>query len=233
MSKEFTAMRNKFGRTFLRVQDVVEKCQPSMERLKTFLEYSYPNLASRLSTSENIKSVLSLVQEKCSLINVALLEDMVEELELKEAEEHITTYKKEIDTFCQTLSARLCLNETFQVTVSHTRLQCETITFVLDWNPDDYMLDDVRNLLSVAFETLSRRVKVIVIKEGNSVITVCSFPVHLASQLIAKAFKNLKTLKKGFGLLSLTIGYVTVWNEQNRDEVNEINNYNDITLLTI
>ena len=104
------------------------------------------------------------------------------------------------------MSAHLCLNETFQVTVSHNSLQvqCEAITFVLDWNLDDYMFDDVRNLLSVAFETLSHRVKVIVIKEGNSIITVCSFPVQLASQLIAKAFKN---LKPRFGLLRLTIGY--------------------------
>ena len=221
MSSEFTAMRSKFGRMFLRVQDVIKQHHTPIKRLIRFLRYSYPNLASRLSASKRIKDILSLVQEKCSLINVSLLENMIEEFELKEAEKHIKSYKAEINKFCQTISVRLCLNETFQVSVPHTPLKCETITFVVEGNPDEYMLDDVRNLLSATFEILSRSVHVVVIKEGNSIIIKCRFPVHLAMLLIAEAFDNLETLKQRFGLLSLTIGYVTVWNKQNRDEVNK------------
>ena len=222
MSSEFTAMRAKFGRTLLRVQDVIESCQPSIEqRLKRFLKLTYSNFTSRLSASSTIDDIFSLVQEKCSLIDIKLLEEMVKEFELKEAEKHINTYKEEIEKFCQTMSVRLCLNETFQVSVSHTPLKCETATFVLDWNPDEHTLDDVRNLLAATFESLSLTVKVVVIKEGNSIIIKCCFPVHLAMLLIAEAFDNLETLKQRFGLLSLTIGYVTVWNKQNRDEVNK------------
>ena len=155
MSKEFTAMRAKFGRTFLKMQDVIEKYPVCIDRLKTFLEYSYPDLTSQLSVSKCAKDVLSLAQEKCSLIDIKLLEEMTEEFELKEAEKHIKTYKEEIEKFCQTMSVRLCLNETFQVNVPHTPLQCETITFVVEGNPDDYVLDDIRNLLSATFESLS------------------------------------------------------------------------------
>ena len=221
MSSEFTAMRSKFGRMFLRVRHVIKQHHTPIKRLIRFLRYIYPNLASRLSASKKIEDILSLVQEKCSLIDISLLENMIEEFELKEAEKHIKSYKAEINKFCQTMSVRLCLNETFQVSVPHTPLKCETATFVLDWNPDEHMLDDVRNLLSATFESLSLTVKVVVIKEGNSIIIKCCFPVHLAMLLIAEAFDNLETLKQRFGLLSLTIGYVTVWNKQNRDEVNK------------
>ena len=77
------------------------------------------------------------------------------------------------------MSVHLCLKETFQVTVPHTPLQCETITFVLDWNPDEHMLDDVRNLLSATFDSLSLTVKVVVIKESNSIIIKCCFGLGL------------------------------------------------------
>ena len=167
MSSEFTAMRAKFGRTLLRVQDVIENCQFSIERLKRFLKFIYSELTSRLSASSTIDDIFSLVQEKCSLIDIKLLEEIVEEFELKEAEKHISTYKQEVAKFCQTMSVRLCLNETFQVSVPHTPLKCETVTFVLDWNPDKHMLDDVRNLLMATFESLSLTVKIVVIKEDN------------------------------------------------------------------
>ena len=221
MSSEFTAMRTKLGCTFLRVQGAIEKRQPSIERLKRFLKFTHSELTSQLFATSTIDDILSIVQKKCSLIDIKLLEAIVKEFELKEAEKHISTYKEEIVKFCQTMSVHLCLKETFQVTVPHTPLQCETITFVLDWNPDEHMLDDVRNLLSATFESLSLTVKVVVIKESNSIIIKCCFPVHLAMLLIAEAFDNLETLKQRFGLLSLTIGYVTVWNKQNRDEVNK------------
>ena len=231
MSSEFTAIRAQFGIMLYEVQMTIEKSQPPIDHLKLILKYSYPDLTSQLSTSKSFNEVLSLVQEKCSIINVALLEKIVQALKLKEAEKHINTYKEEIDKFCKTLSVRLSLNETFQVSVPHTPLKCETITFVVEGNPDEYMLDDVRNLLSATFEILSRSVHVVVIKEGNSIIIKCCFPVHLAMLLIAEAFDNLETLKQKFGLLSLTIGYVTVWNKQNRDEVNK--NNNKLTILNI
>ena len=72
MSSEFTAMRTKFGRTFLRVQDVIESCQPSIERLKRFLKFRYSELTSQLSATSTIDDILSIVQKKCSLINIKL-----------------------------------------------------------------------------------------------------------------------------------------------------------------
>ena len=217
-------MRAKFGIMLYKIQVVIERHQPPMlDSLKnSFLGYSYPDIASQLSASESINEVLSLVQKKCSLINIKLLQEMVVLLELKEAEEDIKVYKREIEEFCKKMRARFCLNETFQVTVPHIPLKCEAITFVLDLNPDDFMLEDAKNLLSVAFDKLSDKVHFVSMKEDKSITILCIFPVHIAKLLIAKAFDNLETLKQRFGLLSLTIGYVTVWNKQNRDEVNKV-----------
>ena len=224
MNEEFTAMRVKFGIMLCKIQEVIERHQPPMldSLKKSFLRYSYPDIASQLSASESINEVLSLVQKKCSLINIKLLQEMVVVLELTAAEKHINAYKMEIEKFCEQMQARFCLNETFQVSVPHIPLKCEAITFVVDLNPDDFMLEDAKNLLSVAFDKLSNKVLVVSMKEDKSITILCTFPVHIAMLLIAKAFDNLETLKQRFGLLSLTIGYVTVWTKQNRDEVNKV-----------
>ena len=207
-----------------KIQEVIERRQPPMldSLKKSFLSHSYPDIASQLSASKSINEVLSLVQKKCSLINIKLLQEIVVWLELKDAEEHIKAYKRQIKKFCRKMRARLCLNETFQVTVPHIPLKCEAITFVIDLNPDNFTLEDAQNLLSVAFDKLSDKVLVVSMKEDKSITILCTFPVHIAMLLIAKAFDNLETLKQRFGLLSLTIGYVTVWNKQNRDEVNKV-----------
>ena len=182
---DFTEMRAIFGSTFFKVQAVIEKCDLSIECLREFVEYSYPDLALQLSASKSIKEVLCLVQKKCSLIDIKLLEKLVDEFEqLKEAEQHIKTYKEAIDKFCEKMSTRLCLEQ-------FTPLQCETATFVLDWNPDDHMLNDVKDLLAATFDKLSIiNVKIVVIKEGNSAIVECTFPVHvcLAMLVIVTAF---------------------------------------------
>ena len=224
ISSEFTAMRTKFGRTFLRVLDIIEKHRISVEQLKRFIRFTYSDLVSKLTITNTMDDIRSLLQEKCSLLNISLLEDIVEEFELKEAKIHIKGYKAEINDFCQTMSVRLCLNETFQVSAPHPPLKYESITFVVEGNPDNYMLDDVRNLLSSTFEILSRSLHLVVIKEDNSITISCTFPIYLGSQLIARAFKKLQMLRKRFGLLSLVVGYATIWNGQNRDEVNEIIN---------
>ena len=166
MRPEFTAMRAKYGYMFLRVQHVIEKCQPSIDELKRYLQYIYPDLDSRLHLCTSIDNVLSLVQEKCSLINTKLLEAMIKGFEFKEAEEYINTYKEEVARFCQGISVRLCL---YELSLKYTELplRVPTVTFILDWNPDEYMLDDIRQLLCIAFEILNMIVRVVVIKESD------------------------------------------------------------------
>ena len=68
---------------------------------------------------------------------------------------YIVSYTKAIE-FCQNSSIRVCLDEIFLVTMTSPPLKCETVTFVLDWDPDDYTLNDIRTLLSAVFQRLLR-----------------------------------------------------------------------------
>ena len=212
-------MRVRFGRMLCRLRVALESRQHQLRSMKLILQCNYLGLHSRLSVTETVDEVVSLAQGKCSLINISLFDEMIEQIELKEAAEFVKPYKEEIDKFCQKTSIRSCLNETFQLSVPCMPLQCETVTFVLNWNPDDHVLDEVRSLLTAVFESLAYKIKVIFIKGENPVIVICTFPVHIAMLFVSKAFENLELFRKG--LLKFTIGYVTIWDEQNKDEVLE------------
>ena len=99
-------------------------------------------------------------------------------------------------------------------------LKCETAIFVLEWNPDETSLADIKNLLSITFERLNKRVKVIVIKEGNSITVICTFSFNLTALLISKAQETLELVKKE-GLIRMTIGHCIIYDRYKRNEVSE------------
>ena len=216
MQLTFHSMRIKFGTTFNKVQDAVKETPVTAEKLKYYLLDCYPELTPQLShpNINTIDSILDIVKEKCTLIDICILEVIAKRFDIKEVETYIKAYKDAIDEFCRTVSTRLCLQESLEVTKSS--LNCETAKFVLEWDPDKTSLADIENLLSVAFERLNKRVKVIVVGEGNSIIVTCTFPVSLLGPIIAKAQETLELVKKK-GLIKLIIGYYIIYDKE--DEV--------------
>ena len=218
--QEITNIRVKFGTTIVKIGKIFANCGTvSVDDLKEFLKCSYPHLVVEANSCSTVQEVLALIcRRQCTLIDISILEALVNNFEVIDAKIHIESYKSTIAEFCRNISITLALEERFKVPDHSSPLQCETVTFVLDWNPDHYTIEDARCLLSDAFERLSIHVKVIIITEGNSIIITCLFPFDLTGLLIAKATSNLKQLKKK-GLLKLTIGYCTIWN---RDKVHKL-----------
>ena len=212
----FHLMRIKFGTTFNKVRDAIKETPLTAEKLKYYLLDCYPDLTPQLShpSINTIDRILDIIKEKCTLIDIYILEAIAERFDIKEAKTYIKDYKDAIDEFCRTVSTRLCLQESLEVTKSS--LNCETAKFVLEWDPDKTSLADIENLLSVAFERLNKRVKVIVVGKGNSIIVTCTFPVSLLGPIIAKAQETLELVKKK-GLIKLIIGYYIIYDKE--DEV--------------
>ena len=164
---------------------------------------------------------MNVVQKECDLIDITVLRNLVELTKINEAKVHIESHQKAVDEFCETMEVKFALKESFLAKGLSLPLRAETIEVTVDWkiNKDDqHTLYDVKLLLSDALRRLSIYAKLVVIKQSNSIVIICSFPIHLTGLLIAEATSNLKLLKKQ-GLLKLTIGYCTIWNH--RDEVNK------------
>ena len=173
--KKFDEMKVTFGKLIHTVAPLIAKGIPSLQELKTFLRRCYRELKPQLSIAESFDDVIELVEDKCTIINIVCLEAIVDIFNISEAKQHIKEYQAAIDAFCKEVKLSVCENQTF-LTSQSTLLKCETVEFVLEWEPDDYTLTQIRALLTEAFKDLIKRVQIRVIKRGNSVIVTCYAP---------------------------------------------------------
>ena len=189
---------------------VIEKARPKLKNLKELVESCNSELKPKLAECSRVSDVLSLVKEECSLTHFALLEALVKEFNVKEAEKHIEEYKRKLKEFRESTPIALCLKEKFDAMKTHPPLNCETITYVFDWRPDERMLNDITDILS---EMSGKFVKIKYIDTGHSIAITCSFPYSLHGVLVARVMENLQLLKDK-GLIKLTIGYWTIWEKE-------------------
>ena len=221
MSPKFNSMRVKFGTTFNKIRNVIKETSITSEKLKTFLQDCYPDLTPQLAhpSINTLDDVLEIVKVKCTLIDIEILKAIADEINVEEVYVHIKAYEDAIEEFCRTVTTRLSLQESLVVSTS-SPLKCETAKFVLEWDPDKTSLTDIKNLLSVAFEKLNKRVKVIIVTEGNSIVVTCTFPLSMTTLLITKTQETLESVKRR-GLLQLTIGHCTIYDKRQRDKVRD------------
>ncbi|XP_011408461.2 PREDICTED: uncharacterized protein LOC105315485, partial [Amphimedon queenslandica] len=207
---EFVEMRVKFGQTFRKIVKILKTSSSAVEDLSDSIKFSYSYLKPRLTQCHDVSSILELIQEKCSLVNIKLLESIMSELDVKEAVAVIDQYKATVEEFFESVSLRLSLNELFSPIPP---LRCETATIYVAKNVDDCTLHDIEELISLAANRLSKVVTLVVVKMGNSFTITCSFPVLRSESLIATALDNIDSLIER-GVEKLTIGYSTVYDHK-------------------
>ena len=210
----FGSMKSEYAIMFSCVREAITKNSPPLDKLKEYLKDGYSHLKSQIAHSNSIDDVLDVVNNQCTLINISCLEGIVKRFNIKEAEIHIQTYKDAIQSFCKETKASLCLDKSFKVTNTSFHLQCETAIFVLNWDPKDCTLQDIEAILS---ESVEGNVQICVIREGQSIIVTCFFPLNLTALLITSAQETLESVKRR-GLIQLTIGHCTIY-DYRRDKV--------------
>uniref|UniRef100_A0A1X7TXB5 Death domain-containing protein n=1 Tax=Amphimedon queenslandica TaxID=400682 RepID=A0A1X7TXB5_AMPQE len=135
------------------------------------------------------------------------LSPQVEEMEITEATRYIEAYRTDLEEFCNLLSISLCLKERF-ASISH--LQCETVTFIFDWEPEEHVLKDIKDILS----KVSGKLLVIeYIETSTSICVTCSFPFSDVGFTVLRMIENIHILM-GQGLKKLIIGNLTLWRRQ-------------------
>uniref|UniRef100_A0A1X7U2J8 Tyrosine-protein kinase n=1 Tax=Amphimedon queenslandica TaxID=400682 RepID=A0A1X7U2J8_AMPQE len=180
----------------------------------SFLKYGFyygPNLTSAAS----VKDVMKVVRTKCNVINIAPVKEVVSFYNITEAKPLISDYSTKLDEFCNKLKLQFLLDKKLSTS---DFLICETIEFVLDWDPAEHLLNDIRRLMEKAFQGLSRRIIVKSMHKGNSIIIICGAPTHLMNALQLRARDNLTVLQEEFALMQLKIGHCTVYDRTIRNK---------------
>ena len=227
---KFDEIMFRYGAMTSKAQKIIKKNfdLSKLSDMKEFLENSKLFSVHDVQTCDSIEAFLKLVINKCSVLNVSCLKYFFLEFEIAEGSSEIESYVKDLDSFCKDLRNKLIINRPF---FTGQQLRCETITFVLQWDPKETPIDHIRKLLYQAFEDLSDKVHVKLEEEGNSIIVTCYAPHTVMGLLVMKAQKNLDSLKKE-GVLSLSIGYCTLLNHKTSYEVSyEIADLNSLNFF--
>ena len=207
--ENFTSMRMSYGSMFYHVGKIIKQKRCSLKEIKGFLFCcSIEVLSQKIKKCHDISSLLRLIQNECSLTNIALLHSVADEMNITEADEHIKEYKAKLKVFCETLSISLCLKERF-ASISH--LQCQTVTFIFDWEPEEHLLKDIEDLLAKVAS--GKLLNIEYIKRTNSISVTCSFPFSDVGFTVLRMIENIHMLM-GQGLKKLTIGNLTLWRRQ-------------------
>ena len=193
------------------------KIPVSTEELKHFLGHTFPELKPEITHAQSIDAIINIVGGRINIINIAMIESIVKRYDVSEAKDLVTQYKKEIQKFTSEMKLKFVLDKKLSPPISS--LDCETIKFVLDWEPSDHSLDDICQLLKKAFGDSSKRVLVRSIHEGNSIIIICYAPRYLINVLLLEAQANLHVLKKEMNLVQLDVGHFTVYNKKILEKV--------------
>lgn len=215
MSDKFRPIQVSLGLMIYRVHKIIKKAQINVDELKDFIKsFTRHNsdLHESLDTCYDVSSVLRQIEKEVSLTDVTLLNAVIEEFKVTEAEKHIEEYESTLEEFCQSSPLALCQKEKFAAAESVLKqpLRCEEAIYIFDWKPEEKTLKDIKDILS---KSSGRLVKIRFIDTGHSVIVTCTFPYPLLGVFIAKVMENLQLLKDN-DLIKLTIGYWTVWEKE-------------------
>lgn len=83
-----------FARMMYKVSKAIIRKSPPLDELKFLIHFHNCDLKSKLDDCSSVSSVMYLIKEEC---DIELLQIVVEELEVREAERYIEQYKATIE----------------------------------------------------------------------------------------------------------------------------------------
>ncbi|XP_019856617.1 PREDICTED: uncharacterized protein LOC109585109 [Amphimedon queenslandica] len=212
MKKKFKEMRSKFGYTFFRVRHIFysKKSALNIDEMKELIIDLFPDLKSQLSYEVAISELLNVVKGKCSIVDLCPLENLAFQFNIEEAEPIIESFKEEAKDFCKLVSVSLCLDEKLQAVATPSRLLCETVVFVFNWNPDEHTLQDINDVLDELEPLHKCHIQIDKVGTGRSVVVTCYCPAEYTDLLKSAVLEKINMLQ-GKGLKEFAIGNSTVW----------------------
>ena len=206
--KEFQSMRTDLGQLCASTVTLLSKKKVSVSDLKNKLKFSFPEMASGLKECNSLDEVVSdVIRPRVSLVQIDYLEAVFNLFKL--AKGSIQKYKRKVDELCEMVKiayGQSLMDEFGSGTIS----ELESIEFVLDWDENDCLLKDIRDLFHEVVRNYSSRVKVIVIYKGNSIVVKCCVPAHLLP-VITRMIQDSEAILNREKVISVTAGGRTIF----------------------
>ena len=205
--KEFQSMRVALGQLCASTVTLLSQKKVDVAKLKNQLELAFPELGSDLEKCNSSNDVVkNVIRPRVSLVQIDYLEAVFDLFKL--AKRAIQEYNRKVDELYETIKVAYgqLLMEEFDTNTSNL----ESIKFVLDWDENEHLLKDIRDLFNMIVRNYSKRVKVIVVSKGNSIVVECCVPAHLLP-VITRMIQDSEVILNREKVISVIAGGRTIF----------------------
>ena len=213
----FIKLRQKLTKFYLKIKPKLLAKITSKEHLREYLELSYEHLVPLISQADTVDEMLKVVLRECTVTRIQYLEGLVEHFDVTEAKSDVSDYHNDIKKECSELPIQIIQRHHLR-SLQSSRLICNTIKFIVSWEPQEKQLKDIEGVLWKAFEDRAEVVQVDTVKKVNSFAIICYAPHTMMAMLMVRAKDNIDVLIEE-GVMSLFVGYYTVLDHTSREQV--------------
>ena len=200
-------MRVALGQLCASTVTLLSQKKVDVAKLKNQLELAFPELGSDLEKCNSSNDVVkNVIRPRVSLVQIDYLEAVFDLFKL--AKRAIQEYNRKVDELYETIKVAYgqLLMEEFDTNTSNL----ESIKFVLDWDENEHLLKDIRDLFNMIVRNYSKRVKVIVVSKGNSIVVECCVPAHLLP-VITRMIQDSEVILNREKVISVIAGGRTIF----------------------
>ena len=205
--KEFQSMRVALGQLCASTVTLLSQKKFRVSKLKNELEFAFPELGSDLEKYNSLNEVVkNVIRPRVSLVQIDYLEAVFDLFEL--AKRAIQEYNQKVDELYETV--RVAYGQLLMEEFDSNASDLESIKFVLDWDENEHLLKDIRDLFNMIVRNYSKQVKVIVISKGNSIVVECCVPANLLP-VITRMIQDSEAILNREKVISVIAGGRTIF----------------------
>ena len=200
----------------------IEKNRIPVDKLRSFLSFSFLELADQLQTAESIEELLTIISIHTSVLNVPHLKDIACHYRLQTSVQHLQVYEDTLEEMSSKMLVKELYEQTLMPNSNRPLLQSECVEFTLDCSIGKKSLCYIQQMLTIAFHRMAHHIMVKIISPNeDKVYLLCYTPLHLCGELMSLATENKDELVK-YCVVGVSIaGCVVI----SREEVSVILNY--------
>ena len=214
---DFEDLQGKFVELFADVTKAFKKNKSvTTKKLKDHLSF-YPDLVASLADADSISDIMHILKNHSTFICCSRLKNVAEHFKIPAVNEKIEIYFQYLQDFCSRKLTKHMYLEPFITAKSTEFAPTTTLTFKLEWNPDNKTLSDIQGVIRQVFHEHSIHIHIVVVR-GGSVRVICCAPQYLMTELVGLAQKNRELLVES-NVTYLRVGDTIVVDNSFQNEV--------------
>ena len=163
---DFDDIESEFVQLFIDAAKIIEKDETvTMKKLKRFLS-RFRELRASLASADTIIDLLDIIQDHSSFTCCSLLQHVARYFKITAVTNKIESYLKYVEQFCSEKISKHIYMKPFLTDKATKITPSTTITFKLEWRPDEKTLSNIQSVLRQTFNYYCINVHIVVVRGG-------------------------------------------------------------------